>query len=69
MCENKQCRWFGTTWIVQVDKDGSIPIREQGAKQFPKLPEISEEKFQEQLDRQLKLETKAGAEIRNQLAN
>ena len=36
-CYTEGCRWEGTGWIVQVNADGSIPIREKGEKQFEKL--------------------------------
>ena len=25
-CENKRCEWFNTSWLVQVNPDGSIPV-------------------------------------------
>lgn len=24
-CKNEQCTWFGTSWLVQINEDGSIP--------------------------------------------
>jgi hypothetical protein len=36
-CENERCTWYNTTWIVQVLKDGSIPERKAGPKQYPDL--------------------------------
>jgi hypothetical protein len=36
-CETKLCRWYNTTWIVEVDKDGKVPVRDIGhtQKRFP----------------------------------
>jgi hypothetical protein len=36
-CDNDRCSWHETQWIVQVLKDGSIPVRKPGAKEFPEL--------------------------------
>jgi hypothetical protein len=33
-CRNERCRWFNTGWIIQVDKNGEIPVRQAGPKQF-----------------------------------
>lgn len=50
LCENSLCMWSGTTWIVQVLPDGTIPDRKRGSKEFPKLPEglaaVSEAEFE-----------------------
>lgn len=24
-CENRRCEWYNTCWIIQVNKDGSVP--------------------------------------------
>lgn len=62
-CENNRCKWFGTTWIVQVGPDGTIPppttVRD---KQFKELKD-DPDKIRALYDRQLELETKPGAEI------
>lgn len=26
-CDNERCRWYGTGWVVQLNDDGSIPVR------------------------------------------
>ncbi len=31
-CKNERCRWFETSWLVQVRPDGSIAERAQGAR-------------------------------------
>lgn len=36
-CENERCRWYDTTWIVQVNPDGTVPERKAGEKEFPAL--------------------------------
>ncbi len=36
-CVNARCRWFDTSWIVQVSADGTIPERKAGQKDFAKL--------------------------------
>ncbi len=34
-CDNKRCKTFFDTWIVQVNDDGTIPTRPRGPKEFP----------------------------------
>lgn len=38
-CENPRCRWYESQWPVQVNPDGTVPLRpSKGAeKQFPEL--------------------------------
>jgi hypothetical protein len=37
-CRNERCQWLNTSWIVQVDRNGTIPERQGGGdKQFPNL--------------------------------
>lgn len=36
-CETELCPWFETTWIVQVNPDGTVPIAKPGPKSFPDL--------------------------------
>jgi len=44
MCENNRCSWNATTWVVQVNADGSIPPPVTSRpKNFPTLPERSDE--------------------------
>ena len=47
LCENSACAWFETNWAIQVQADGTIPIRERGERQpkvFPKMPDMTPEK-------------------------
>lgn len=30
LCENSLCLWYNTGWLVQRNRDGSIPERERG---------------------------------------
>jgi hypothetical protein len=41
-CQNLHCRWYMTNWIVQVDEDGKVPVRDSGhePKTFPRLNKI-----------------------------
>lgn len=36
-CRNARCNWFNTSWIVQVNADGSVPERKSGEKDFAPL--------------------------------
>lgn len=36
-CQNEKCHWYGTGWTVQVNRDGSVPERTKGMKEFPAL--------------------------------
>lgn len=33
-CVTPGCRWEGTRWVVQVMRDGTVPIRQKGEKDF-----------------------------------
>lgn len=42
-CANKRCPWYNTSYIVQVNADGTIPEPSNDRPhQFPKLPGQSE---------------------------
>ena len=41
-CITEMCRWFDTTWIVQVRADGTIPMRAPGDKQFAPISKAIE---------------------------
>lgn len=65
-CRNSRCKWFNTSWTVQVRPDGTIPdallYRD---KKFPELPTWGQRSV-DALEEQLRLETqKGGAEVRN----
>lgn len=50
-CMNKRCRWFDTDWIIQVNDDGTVPVREgHQPKAYPSLPGMTTERAQEQAD-------------------
>lgn len=39
-CHNDRCRWYTTSWVVQVNADGSIPPPDAyRLKQFPSVPD------------------------------
>jgi len=65
-CMNGTCTWYETTWVVQVNPDGTVPIPHRKDKQFP----ISETFFErgkalvEATERQVAAETSEGAEVR-----
>lgn len=66
-CRNDVCKWFNTSWIVQVNDDGTIPepYSQLGRKQFPAVSEESATRIRENIEAQLRAETQGGAEIRN----
>ena len=33
-CPTESCRWYKTRWVVQVNADGSVPVRKAGPKEF-----------------------------------
>lgn len=45
VCENNgRCRWAGgAPWVVQVRKDGSVVQAQKHKKQFPAIPDRTEE--------------------------
>ncbi len=51
MCRTNNCRWENTSWIVQVKNDGSIPIRNEGDKEFPAMTKFQERIAQAEIDR------------------
>lgn len=63
MCKNTRCRWLNTTYIVQVNADGTIPITIDRPKSFTKLPDRTEE-VQAQMEN-LYNQTLSGGELRN----
>jgi hypothetical protein len=66
-CRNDKCEWHNTSWLVQVNADGSVPeaYKGLGKKQFPKLSKESEQRIRDAMDAQLKAETSGQGEIRN----
>lgn len=62
-CENTRCKWYNTTWTIQVAPNGTIPPPTlEREKRFKKLPDDGGRTL-ETIERQLKAETKAGAEL------
>lgn len=65
-CRNERCKWFETTWSVQVNPDGTIPPPTlHRDKNFRPLPSGREQRVVEQLERQYQAEMNPGAEVRN----
>lgn len=67
-CRVELCPWYNTSWLVQVNEDGTIPdpYSQLGPKQYPKLSEESVTRVQEAIQTQLDQETKpGGSEVRN----
>lgn len=68
-CRNSECKWFNTSWLVQVNADGSIPTAEHQLterKKFPALPshEAGAERIMEALRLDKEAQTRKGAELR-----
>ena len=44
-CMNPPCRWFDTDWIIQVNSDNTVPVREGNQpKSFPPMVGMTTEK-------------------------
>lgn len=70
-CMNNECTWYRTTWVVQVNPDGTIPIPHRKEKQFHLSSTFLQRgrELVEATERQLELETQqGGAEIRGHFA-
>jgi hypothetical protein len=72
-CENEVCQWYDTSWPVQVNPDGTVPVFEHHDprdKAYPKrmITDEATDKTIKALSRQLELEQGGRAntaEIRN----
>jgi hypothetical protein len=71
-CRNKDCSWFDSMWIVQVNPDGSVPQPNtakprEADKLYPSLqaPPEEEQRILAALERQVSVEVKPGGEVRN----
>jgi len=71
-CRNEACVWYNTSWIVQVNPDGSVPPptkhkRGDIDKLFPKLagPPEEEQRVIRSIERQVEREQQPGFEVRN----
>lgn len=63
-CRNKRCRWYNTSWQVQVNPDGTIPADDRPRdKQFPKVDQARAEAVRQNLQA-LQEATLHGGEIR-----
>lgn len=53
-CENERCRWNGTGWVVQLNDDGSIPVRNPnkkgGDREFEEMSPIFKEHAQREIE-------------------
>jgi hypothetical protein len=66
MCMNGVCPWYRTTWVVQVNPDGTIPVAHRKEKQFPHS-EANAQRARDLIaavEKQAVLETEEGTEIR-----
>lgn len=68
-CTTELCPWYNTAWVVQVNKDGSIPAPKNHTgepKHYQQLddPDL-EKRIIEALELQREMETQKGSEIRN----
>lgn len=50
LCDNQLCRWYKTGWVVQLNKDGSIPDRRKGTKDFPVMPDSFRQAHEDYLE-------------------
>lgn len=66
-CMNKVCKWYNTSWPVQVRPDGSVPDADTRPreKEFPeRMGGLIIHRSMEQLERELEASKEPGAEIR-----
>lgn len=68
-CRNKDCKWFNTNWVVQVNPDGSIPPPQNHRAGVDKkydllVPDEVGKRVVDNLAAQLARETEPEAEIR-----
>lgn len=64
-CRNSRCRWYDTTYVVQVNSDGTVPPpNTHRQKTFPALPERSQEAVDEANLRMLDAQLRTGSELR-----
>ncbi len=70
MCKTTLCRWYNTSYLVQVNEDGSIPeaYGQNLKKQFPRLSAESESRVLDALRQQQQVELYGDGEIRNPYA-
>lgn len=56
-CMNTRCKWYSTSWVVQVMVDGSVAKPQKHDKFFPTIPDRTEE-VRAAVDRQIQRETR-----------
>lgn len=49
-CQNNLCLWFEERKLVQIDKDGNIPVRGQGEKDFTPYTPSQQAALQQRLE-------------------
>lgn len=66
MCLNQRCRWHNTTYLIQVNPDGTIPPPTTDRdKNFPALPARDQELIDRQMDGILNQQlSSGGGEVR-----
>lgn len=64
LCANARCRWYNTTYLIEVRADGTVVQPHARVKSFPKLPDRSDEAI-ERSNQAMYQQTIAGGEIRN----
>ena len=75
-CRTPECPWENTSWVVQVNQDGSVPPaidhkKNPDTKNYPSRAPIGRDeqeyvdRIQAQIERQVELEMKPGTEVAN----
>ena len=67
-CESSElCPWYNTTWVVNVNEDGSIPApySQVGPKAYPRVSQETLTRIDEAIGRQLEAEKRGDGEVRN----
>lgn len=62
-CRTEGCKWEDSAWIVQVMKDGSIPLRKPGEKDFTPLTETQKQHARDNLRRHEQVMRKGEIEL------
>lgn len=69
-CRTPGCRWENTSWLIQVNPDGSIPTEDYSKREKKTFP-VSESAAQQARDieravaRERELQQRGGGEVRN----
>ena len=62
ICQNEDCVWYKTGWVLQINPDGSIPVRKKGQKEHPEMNEFQKAMARRELE-QLSLSDPAVGEV------